>query len=80
VARPQVAVGGDGLQIRRVAANILNKQSRTADMGWSSSFRLGGGLTNPIVKTLICYEQYHRGSDQDGFFGTMQAPKNGYEI
>jgi hypothetical protein len=26
MARPQVAVGGDGLQIWRVAANILNKQ------------------------------------------------------
>jgi hypothetical protein len=27
MARPQVADGGDGLQIWRVAANILNKQS-----------------------------------------------------
>jgi hypothetical protein len=26
MARPQVADGGDGLQIRRVAANIFNKQ------------------------------------------------------
>jgi hypothetical protein len=25
------------LRVRRVAANILNKQSRTADKGWSSS-------------------------------------------
>jgi hypothetical protein len=32
MARPQVA-DGDGLQIWRVAANILNKQSRTADKG-----------------------------------------------
>jgi hypothetical protein len=31
MARPQVADGGDALQIGRVAANILNKQSRTAD-------------------------------------------------
>jgi hypothetical protein len=30
MARPQVSNGGDGLQIWRVAANILNKQSRTA--------------------------------------------------
>jgi hypothetical protein len=28
-----------GLQIRRVAANILNKQSQTADKGWFSRFR-----------------------------------------
>jgi hypothetical protein len=32
--------GGDVLQIRRVVVNVLNKQSRTADKGWSSS--LGG--------------------------------------
>jgi hypothetical protein len=33
MARPQVADGGGGLQIWRVAANILNKQSRIADNG-----------------------------------------------
>jgi hypothetical protein len=40
MARPQVADGGDALQFWRAAANILNKQSQTADKGWSSS--LGG--------------------------------------
>jgi hypothetical protein len=35
VACPQFADGGDGLQIWRLAANILNKQSRTTDKGWS---------------------------------------------
>jgi len=30
MARPQVAEEGDGLPIRRVAANMLSKQSRTA--------------------------------------------------
>jgi hypothetical protein len=44
--RPQVADGGNGLQIWRVAANILNKQSRTADKGWSSRLGLGVGLTS----------------------------------
>jgi len=33
MVRPWVADGGDGLQMWRVAANILNKQSRTADKG-----------------------------------------------
>jgi hypothetical protein len=33
MARPQVADGGDGLQIWWVAANILNNQSREADKG-----------------------------------------------
>jgi hypothetical protein len=33
MARPQVADGGDALQLWREAANILNKQSWTADKG-----------------------------------------------
>jgi hypothetical protein len=33
---PEIADGEDGLQIWRVAVNILNKQSQTADKGWSS--------------------------------------------
>jgi hypothetical protein len=32
--------------IWRVAANILNKQSRTADKGWSSSLGVGRGANN----------------------------------
>jgi hypothetical protein len=50
MARPQVADGGYGLQIWRVwrvAANILNKQSRTADRRWSSSLGVGRGANNP---------------------------------
>jgi len=35
--------------IRRVAANKLNKQSRTADEGWSSSFGVGRGANNPSL-------------------------------
>ena len=33
--------------IWRVAANKLNKQSRTADKGWSSRLGLGEALTTP---------------------------------
>jgi len=40
MARPRVADGGGGFKIWRVAANMLNKQSRTAERGWPSS--LGG--------------------------------------
>jgi hypothetical protein len=43
---PRVADGGDGLQIRRVAANTLNMRSRTADKKWSSSFRVGREAKN----------------------------------
>jgi hypothetical protein len=34
-------------RLRRVAANILNKQPRTADKGWSSSLVVGRGANNP---------------------------------
>jgi hypothetical protein len=46
-ARPRVADSGDGLQIWRVAANILNKQSRTADSERSYSLGVGRGANNP---------------------------------
>jgi hypothetical protein len=41
MTRPQVADGGDGLQVWRVAVNILNNQWRRADEGRSSSLRVG---------------------------------------
>jgi hypothetical protein len=50
MARPQVADGGDGLQIWRVAANILNKQSQTVENGWFFSWGLGVGLKTPNLK------------------------------
>jgi hypothetical protein len=37
----------EGLQIRRIAVSILNKQSRTADKGWSLSLGFGCGTKNP---------------------------------
>jgi hypothetical protein len=46
MARPQVADGGYSLQFWRVAANILNKQSRTVDKGWSSTLGVGRGANN----------------------------------
>jgi hypothetical protein len=33
-------------QIWRVASNILNKESRTADKGWSCSLGVGRGANN----------------------------------
>jgi hypothetical protein len=46
MARPQVSDGGNALQVWRVAANILNKQSRTANKGWSSSLGVGRVANN----------------------------------
>ena len=43
--------------IWRVAANKLNKHSRIADKGWSSSFwGLGEALTTPPRQKTKCYE------------------------
>jgi hypothetical protein len=50
VARPQVADGGDGLQMWRAAENVSNKQYRTADRGWQSRLGVGRGLTTPNRK------------------------------
>jgi hypothetical protein len=47
MVRHQVGDGGTGLQIWRVAANILNKQSRTADKGWSG-LGVGRGANNSL--------------------------------
>jgi len=58
-ARTQVADGTRGLQIWRVAANMLNEQSRTANTGWSSSMEVGRGVNNSslLINRLItkCY-------------------------
>jgi hypothetical protein len=39
IEHPQVADGGDGVELWKLAADILIKQSWTVDKGWSS--RLG---------------------------------------
>jgi hypothetical protein len=46
MAHPRVADGGENLKIWRVAANILNKQSWTADKGWYSSLGVGRGANS----------------------------------
>jgi hypothetical protein len=46
MARPQVADGVNALQVWKVAVNILNKQSRTADKGWFSSLGVWRGANN----------------------------------
>jgi hypothetical protein len=54
MARPQVADGRPPTW--KVVANIMNKQSRTADKGWSSILGwLGGVLTTPHSKNVSCY-------------------------
>jgi len=40
------ALKDNNMKLGRVAANILNKQSRTADEGWSSILVVGRGANN----------------------------------
>jgi hypothetical protein len=56
IARLQVADGGEGFQIWRVAANILNKQSLKADREKSFSLGVGRGATTPPHRKVMCYE------------------------
>jgi len=65
---PFVLDGRDSLQIWRVPANILNKQSWTADREWTSSFGVRWRLTTPHIKEPACYEVLHRSSDLDRSF------------
>jgi hypothetical protein len=59
---PHDADRGDGLQIWKVAANIMNKQ-QTANKGWSPSLGLDERLTTPHCKKPACYETSHRTLD-----------------
>jgi hypothetical protein len=50
MARPWVADEGDGLQIWKVAANILNKQSRAAHKGLKTSRRKNHLVTKCLLQ------------------------------
>jgi hypothetical protein len=62
MARRQAADEHEGFQIWRVAANILNKQSQTADKMWSFSFGLGLNVTNPHRKNKLV-TKCHKGPE-----------------
>jgi len=51
------------LPVRKVAANVLNNQSRTADKEWSTSLVVCEVLTTPRHKNWPCYETDTRASD-----------------
>jgi hypothetical protein len=48
-ARLHVADGGDGLQIWRVATNIVNKRLRAADKRWSSSLEAARAANSAVT-------------------------------
>jgi hypothetical protein len=71
MACSQVADGGDSLQVWRVAANVLNEQSRTSDKGWSCSLGFGRDDKNSSLqkKTQASYGRSQEAPYLDGFFG-----------
>jgi hypothetical protein len=75
MAHPWVVDGGDGFQIWRVAANILNKQSLTAKKGCFSSSEVGWGLTTPHHKKSECYKMLCRDSDTDNLWNNLDNRK-----
>jgi len=50
------------LPVWSVAANILNKQSRTADTGWFSSLGVGRGANNSSTSQRIMLRNLHTAS------------------
>jgi hypothetical protein len=50
----------DGLQLWRVAADVLNKQPRIKDKGWSSSLRFGLGANNTSPQKINLLLKRHR--------------------
>jgi hypothetical protein len=65
--------------IGRVAANILNKQSRAADMGWSPSLVVGEVLTNRNPTKFRRFETFHKPMDLDWSLVTRPAEEKGLE-
>jgi hypothetical protein len=65
VAHPPVVVGEDGLQIWRIAANILNKKSWTTAKWWSCSTGLCVSLTTLHCINPACYKILYRASALD---------------
>jgi hypothetical protein len=57
---PQVAAGGDGLQVLRAVVNILNKQSWTTSRRWPFSTRFNVRPETPFYKEPACCEMLHR--------------------
>ena len=52
--------------IWRIAANILNKQLRTADKGWSYSLGIGRSANNSSLLKCILLRNIHRQSPGAG--------------
>jgi hypothetical protein len=68
---PQVANGGNCLQVWRLAANILSKQLWTTEKGCPSSLWVGVRLTILHSLAPAHYKKLLRVSDLNEFCGTI---------
>ena len=73
--RGKVSDGGVGLQIWRLAANILNKQSWTAEQEWPSSLEVWREVRTSHCKNHLRSETSHRASELDWSLGTTMVKK-----
>jgi len=60
--------------IWRVDVNILNKESWTANKGWSSSLGDGQLLVTPHRKNVSCYKMFTKKASQT-WTDTLVQPK-----
>jgi hypothetical protein len=67
------------LRVRRVSANVLNKQSRTADKGWSSSLGVGRQAATPRRKIFFIVTKYFK-APRTWADSLAQAMEKGREI
>jgi hypothetical protein len=74
MALSQVADVEKGLQICRIAANMLNEQSRSAVKGWSSGLWVERGPTTPHRKDPTYNKLLHRTAHLTG------CCEHGYEL
>lgn len=58
MARPQVADGGEGLQILEVAAKMLSKKSPTDEKEWSSKLWFQLRTNTSSHYNFLCYETF----------------------
>lgn len=56
----------EGLQIWRVAANMLNRKSRAADKGWSSRLVVGRATNDSPLRKASMREMSLKASDLGG--------------
>ena len=63
----QVADGGDGLQVWRVAEHIYNRSQRQPTRGGPPACASGESLTTPHCKNIPCYETKNKVSINTGY-------------